>query len=144
DEIRRQLAEAQWKNRLPADLALCGRPFTELRQLGRRTALQTAQDYLAAAGQSVAISTGFPSPLLMAGHQPELFHPGVWVKNFALHGLARCHGGSALNLVVDNDTAKTNLLRFPVETAPGSELYQLHSLPFDYLAAQAPYEERQV
>ena len=27
-------------------------------------------------------------PLLLAGHQPELSHPGVWVKNFALNGLA--------------------------------------------------------
>ena len=27
-------------------------------------------------------------PLLLAGHQPELAHPGVWVKNFALNGLA--------------------------------------------------------
>ena len=42
--------------------------------------------------------------LLLAGHQPELFHPGVWVKNFALNGLARRHGATPLNLVVDNDT----------------------------------------
>src|SRR5262245_16826876 len=24
------------------------------------------------------------APLIISGHQPELFHPGVWVKNFAL------------------------------------------------------------
>ena len=23
------------------------------------------------------------TPLVVTGHQPELFHPGVWVKNFA-------------------------------------------------------------
>ena len=23
------------------------------------------------------------TPLIVTGHQPELFHPGVWVKNFA-------------------------------------------------------------
>ena len=41
---------------------------------------------------------------MLAGHQPELFHPGVWVKNFALNGLARRHGLTPINLVVDNDT----------------------------------------
>ena len=34
------------------------------------------------------------APLLLAGHQPELAHPGVWVKNFALNGLARKLGGT--------------------------------------------------
>ena len=28
------------------------------------------------------------TPLILAGHQPELFHPGVWLKNFALQSLA--------------------------------------------------------
>ena len=26
------------------------------------------------------------TPLIVTGHQPELFHPGVWVKNFAAGG----------------------------------------------------------
>ena len=43
---------------------------------------------------------------LVAGHQPELFHPGVWFKNFALHRLAHQHGALPINLVVDTDTAK--------------------------------------
>ena len=30
--------------------------------------------------------------IFLAGHQPELFHPGVWFKNFALGALARRHG----------------------------------------------------
>ena len=49
-------------------------------------------------------------PLLMAGHQPQLFHPGVWFKNFALDALARRHGGLGVNLVVDNDTMKSSAL----------------------------------
>ena len=24
--------------------------------------------------------------MVVTGHQPELFHPGVWVKNFAVAG----------------------------------------------------------
>ena len=32
------------------------------------------------------------APILLAGHQPQLFHPGVWFKNFALGTLAGRHG----------------------------------------------------
>jgi len=32
------------------------------------------------------------TPLVITGHQPELFHPGVWVKNFATAGqIGRAH-----------------------------------------------------
>ncbi len=49
-----------------------------------------------------------PSPARSSstGHQPELFHPGVWVKNFAVAGLAAKAGGLGLNLIVDNDIPK--------------------------------------
>src|SRR5581483_2694845 len=88
--------------------------------------------------------------LLLAGHQPELFHPGVWVKNFALNALARQHGGIALNLVVDTDLVKTTDLKVPgweggrdlVETPPQS-VHRL-SVPFDHGPRDLPYEERRV
>ena len=46
--------------------------------------------------------------IFLAGHQPQLFHPGVWFKNFALDRLARRHGAVAVNLVVDSDTIKSH------------------------------------
>jgi hypothetical protein len=83
--------------------------------------------------------------VFMAGHQPELFHPGVWVKNFALHGLARRHGGRAINLVVDNDTVKTTSLHFPVlrEPLPPISEFQPYRAtePFDHPPSGEPYEE---
>ena len=51
--------------------------------------------------------------LVVTGHQPELFHPGVWVKNFAAAAIAREPGGSALNLIVDNDIPKSSTVRVP-------------------------------
>jgi hypothetical protein len=84
----------------------------------------------------------------MAGHQPELFHPGVWVKNFALNGLARQHNAAAVNLIVDNDTVKTTSLHFPVtrEPAPPISHFQPYRAtePFDSPATGEPYEERLV
>jgi hypothetical protein len=128
---------------------LLGRPLPELRRQARRSAADAARAYLAAAGEPVPT---YPADaLLMSGHQPELFHPGVWVKNFALHRLALTHGAAPLNLIVDNDTAKTTLLRVPAERRPAGHssdgdvpLYHTESVPFDVWGEQAPYEERPV
>ena len=77
DENRRRLAAVS--------LPLLGRSLAELRQQARREALAAATSYLLSAGEPLP---PIPSEsLLLAGHQPELFHPGVWVKNFALNGL---------------------------------------------------------
>lgn len=120
-----------------------GRPLTDLRRAARASVVAAAHAYLREAGEPVP---AFPADsLVLAGHQPELFHPGVWVKNFALHGLARSGSATPLNLVVDNDTAKTNLLRVPVrstsETVPA---YHLESIPFDVWTGEVPYEDRTV
>jgi hypothetical protein len=117
------------------NLDILGRPFHALRALARRQIVDAARQYLAAAGESVAVPDG--SRLLLAGHQPELFHPGVWSKNFALNGLARRHNAIPLNLIVDNDTAKHTLLYMPA----GDHVAQL---PFDHWQSEVPYEERRV
>ena len=77
----------------------------------------------------------------MAGHQPQLFHPGVWFKNFALDALARRHGGVGVNLVVDNDTMKSSAL-----WVPGGSVERPHAvaLPMDQPAPQVAYEERSI
>ena len=47
---------------------------------------------------------GDPEALIvMTGHQPELYHPGVWVKDFLLQRLADETGAAAVDLVVDSD-----------------------------------------
>ncbi|MFN9917551.1 MAG: hypothetical protein ACK53L_33510, partial [Pirellulaceae bacterium] len=45
-------------------------------------------------------------PLILSGHQPELFHPGVWFKNFLLSSLAARHQAVALNIQVDHDLSR--------------------------------------
>src|SRR5690348_8623638 len=36
-------------------------------------------------------------PVVLTGHQPELFHPGVWFKNFLADSIARRVDGYAVN-----------------------------------------------
>ncbi len=112
------------------------------RARARREVVEAARCYLAARGEPLPVDR--PGALLLAGHQPELFHPGVWAKNFALAGLARRHSATALNLLVDNDTLKSASLRLPAP--PDAEVRSPHlmSVPFDQRAGEVPWEERGV
>jgi hypothetical protein len=121
------------------DSDLMGRPVQELRRLAQAGAYSAARDYVGAAGEPLPDFE--QAPFLLAGHQPELFHPGVWVKSFALHGLARRHHLVPLNLLVDSDTVKTNVLHVP---ARAGGRWHTESIPFDHGVEETPYEERQV
>lgn len=57
-------------------------------------------------------------PLLATGHQTELYHPGVWVKNALIHMAAAAIGGHALHLAVDTDEPKHLHLRWPGVAEP--------------------------
>jgi hypothetical protein len=57
-------------------------------------------------------------PLVATGHQAELYHPGVWVKNCVVDALARRLGGAALHLSVDTDTPKHLDFRYPGASLP--------------------------
>jgi hypothetical protein len=140
------------RQRLALSVAeILGRPWPDLRRQAQRAAVASARDYHRRAGEPVP-DYGDTS-LLMAGHQPELFHPGVWVKNFALCGLARLHGLTPLNLIVDNDSVKTTALRLPALRDAGSaSLTGAHqfescvtaSVAYDFWTGEVPYEERTV
>ena len=54
--------------------------------------------------------------IVMTGHQPELYHPGVWVKVFLVQRLAEETGACGLDLVVDTDAAGTVELVAPCLT----------------------------
>lgn len=94
-------------NHVAADSWSCtvaGAPIADVRALGRREALAAGAEFSAKLGVAVA-APGDPDALIVAtGHQPELYHPGVWVKDFLLQRLARETSASALDLVVDSDS----------------------------------------
>jgi hypothetical protein len=127
-----------------ANITFLDRPLPDLRQQARKEIRAAAEAYLQAAGEPIA-KTHFDS-FILAGHQPELFHPGVWVKNFALNNLARHHGATPLNLIVDNDNAKSTTLRLPTwKNDSGLDAWpHLVQVPFDRRDGEVPYEERPV
>src|SRR5262245_40196769 len=84
---------------------LDGASYLEVRRRAIQEAKTAAAQFLQELG---VVPPVCPSEsLIVTGHQPELFHPGVWIKNFAVAGLARTHGLTPLNLIIDNDAAKT-------------------------------------
>jgi hypothetical protein len=142
--------------------ALLARDWNSVRQRARGELLEMARWYTAVSGDSSDNHRSHRShrshenngtdgtdatderAFFLAGHQPSLFHPGVWVKNFALAGLARRHGGLAINLIVDNDTLKSPSLRVPVP--PSAELPAPHAVAvtFDRWLPEVPFEERHI
>ncbi len=81
------------------------------------------------------------SPLIFAGHQPDLFHPGVWAKNFAMGAFAASRGGVAINLLIDADVPKSTSLKVPTGSpiAPVLERIALDDVPL-----AVPYEDWEV
>lgn len=79
--------------------------------------------------------------IVMAGHQPSLFHPGVWYKNFVLSELGQRFNSTSLNLIVDNDICTVAAVRSPQgpTTQPSLKL-----VPFDSPAHNIPFEEREI
>ncbi|HEY0007407.1 MAG TPA: hypothetical protein VGB55_01680 [Tepidisphaeraceae bacterium] len=51
--------------------------------------------------------------LIATGHQVEMYHPGVWVKNVLIDAVAQKAGGRAIHFAVDTDTPKHLQLRWP-------------------------------
>ncbi len=79
--------------------------------------------------------------IILTGHQPELFHPGVWLKNFVAARLAKAVGGLAVNILIDNDRPKR--LWVPVLGGSPNEP-GLVCLEIDGGSTAAPLEMRQI
>ncbi|MCS7271203.1 MAG: hypothetical protein NZ703_08965, partial [Gemmataceae bacterium] len=79
---------------------------------------------------------------VVSGHQPELDHPGVWVKHFVLQGLSRHLGATPLHLIADHDLPKNNGLLVP--RLPLNEGERIVRVPVCYDRADllTPYEQR--
>lgn len=111
-------------------------PYQEARRLAWDSIQQATQHWSTWANHP---ASPLRRPLLMTGHQPELYHPGVWAKNIAIHQLAKKLGGSGANLNVDSDVAKSLALKIPVnqEDRPDTQL------PLGPPLSPRPYEEWQ-
>ena len=134
-----ELVEDNVALRRSYDVDCQGRSLSQLADQARAELVQQARDYTR---QYHDVDAGVaPEHVFLAGHQPQLFHAGVWFKHFMLDRLARRHGAVAVNLLIDNDTMRSASLR-----VPGGSVHKptLHTVPLDRPGEEIPYEERRV
>ncbi len=128
------------------DVQVLGRSLADLRRLAREEVLAAAERFThqldaQARGNddpSLARRAGENVPLIVSGHQPELFHSGVWAKNFVIDRLAKATGGIGLHLIVDNDAVSSTRIAVPVGSR---EALRIEFIPFDADAGAVPWEE---
>ena len=125
------------------DYDLQGRSLADISLLARTELLDggTAMDgRVSQRTSSPALDSPPPIPsglIYLAGHQPQMFHPGVWFKNFALGELAKRHGATAVNLIIDGDTLSDTSLR-----VPGGSVAEPHVAPDPFRPAGPRYPLR--
>lgn len=122
-----------------------GRSLTDLIQSARNSVIKRAVEYTKAYRnvpgdwpRSDFIRT---QPMFVAGHQPELVHPGVWFKNFVLGNLAKRHNGIALQLIIDSDLCRTAAIRVPTGSVDAP---RVEAVAYDSQLEEQPYEERRI
>lgn len=84
-----------------------GVPLGEFRRRVRERALALAAAYTRSrqpsGGGGTARRPAADQPVILMGHQPVFFHPGVWMKFFLLQRLAAERGAAGVHLIVDTD-----------------------------------------
>ncbi len=78
-------------------------------------ATRYADTYLAPSKRSALSSQAAvrDAPWILGGHQPELFHAGVWFKNFLIDSVAKETEGLGFHCIVDHDLARSTAIKAP-------------------------------
>jgi hypothetical protein len=122
-----------------------GRSLADLSAAARRLLLSQALWYTAQYREvpdrwrNIASINGVP--FLLSGHQPELFHPGVWYKNFVLGSLSRKLDGVGIHLLIDSDTCRGASIRVPTGSVQEP---RVEAVAYDEPMAEVPHEERMI
>jgi hypothetical protein len=134
-----EIAAENARRRAAYDYDVQGRSLGDLRRAGRAELLRAAIEYTSSY-RDVQVHPD-AQRIFLAGHQPQLFHPGVWIKHFALGRLAELHDAVAINLVIDSDSIRAPSIRVPGGSV---ERPTAEAVPFDAPGPELPFEERPI
>ena len=116
-----------------------GQSFGDILKNCREEVLQKAVSYTRSYRDiSFASCEDFSTvPVVLGGHQPNFFHPGVWAKNSAISRWAQEASGVGLQLLIDGDVPKS----FGVKVPTGSlQRPHVEHLELDQNQHRVPYE----
>ena len=100
-------------------LEFCGKALQDARNQARAEVVELAQKHTRqyADLSDCTAQESSQQPIILSGHQPELFHAGVWFKNFLISSMAKETGAVAINFLVDNDLCRDTAVRVPTTEA---------------------------
>ena len=120
-----------------------GFDFARQSKAARQELLQLATEY-SSRYRDVDTPT-HPHRVVMSGHQPALFHPGVWYKNFSLSRLGERLGATPVNLIIDTDLCTHAWVKAPVHLqTDGVSSATVQTIPFDAIGPPVPFESRPI
>jgi hypothetical protein len=125
-ERAEELLEINRRRLQAAKIDFGKRSFQELRQDVRARTLDWAVHSL----PEGALTPDISSPIIASGHQPELYHPGVWIKDFAVDRIAEDQGAVSLHVPVDTDLVKSASVAFPI-WSPDPQQVSVEEWPYD-------------
>jgi len=134
-----ELLAANQKVRTSQSVDIQGRSLLDLSAEARQAILTAALLFTRAYADVDQQSE--PSPLILTGHQPELVHPGVWLKDFAAARIASQTSGTAISLIIDSDLCRMPSIRVPTGDV---EQPRVESVAYDRLTDPVPLEERSI
>ena len=135
-----RLAEENAATLAATEACILDRPVCELRDQARQEVFEAACDFTERLSGENPVGDA-RGGFIITGHQPELFHPGVWVKNLAATEIARRCGVTGLNLVVDNDLQNSTRIRVP---AGSRDRPRLEFVAFDRPQPARPWEDSRI
>jgi hypothetical protein len=138
-----------------SQIEIAGIRLSRLREMAQHDLLQAARQYTTGyrnlpSESHLLESTNTSRSIVLAGHQPEMFHPGVWFKNFALSHIAQQQQAVAINLIIDSDAVKSTSIVVPTGSLDQPRRVWV---PFDAATRENPsvqslgevaYEERAI
>lgn len=137
DGFRQQL-ELNTSARSEFNIPIGGVTYEKLIRDSRAELFALAKDYT----RSYRDTSQLPAltddkPTILSGHQPTLFHTGVWFKNFYLSHLGSQLNTNAISLVIDNDVAPARSIKVPHLSSDHTEV---KTIAFDASDAPIPFE----
>ncbi|MBD3676698.1 MAG: hypothetical protein HUJ26_24560 [Planctomycetaceae bacterium] len=120
-----------------SQLDIQGLSLKDLRETARDELIDLAVNYTAHLRQET-VQRPDSEGVICDGHQPLLFHSGVWAKNFVLGGLAAKVNAVPLHLIVDNDSGSSSGISVPTGSIVSPEIVNVsYDAPMD----DHPWEE---
>lgn len=135
-----QVAERNSSEFASTDSRIAGVPFSDLRAAARREVIDAAVDWT---GRILRrpVDADADRVIFATGHQPDLFHTGVWIKNLAVAELASRSSSVGVNLIVDTDVAGPARIRVPA----GSQQHPMFDfVDYDIPQEVEPWEEKKI